>query len=262
MLCTLPEMRRALRQSKFSGVVLYEGPSMLDGKPIAVIACRIDVASRNEKTGAMVQTFIIRTDIAPNDALKTGDDESVCGMCPQRPKLGGKCYVKVFQAPLVVYRALLAGRYARPGVDYDAALIPALFEGLSVRLGTYGDPAAAPYSIWRATTLRAKKITGYSHQWRDSRFAAFRLLCMASADNENDMRDAVAMGWRTFRVKPIGAPNVPSEIVCPASEEAGKRTTCAACGLCNGASNKARNPVNIAIELHGPRAPRRKKLAA
>lgn len=261
MIMSLSEMRRALKR-KYSGVILYEGPSMLDGAPIAVIACRIDVASTNEKTGAMVQTFVIRTDIAPHKALKTGDDVSVCGMCPQRPALGGKCYVKVFQAPYVVYSAFHRGCYARPGIDFDAALIPDIFAGLAIRLGTYGDPAAAPFQIWRAATLKARKLTGYSHQWRDSRFAAFRLLCMASADNENDMRDASAMGWRTFRVKAIGAPNLTSEITCPASEEAGKRTTCAACGLCNGESNKARNPVNIAIELHGPRAPRRKKLVA
>src|SRR3546814_4866747 len=47
--------------AKVAGVILYEGPSKLDGKPIAVIASGLAKASRNTKTGAMVQTYIIRT---------------------------------------------------------------------------------------------------------------------------------------------------------------------------------------------------------
>ena len=38
------------------------------------------------------------------------------------------------------------------------------------------------------------------------------------------------------------------EILCPASEEAGKRTQCASCLLCGGASVKAKS---IAIVAHG-----------
>jgi hypothetical protein len=49
--------------------ILYEGPSMIDGKPIVVIAT---VGSANSKTGAMVQTWIMRQDVEPHHALKTG----------------------------------------------------------------------------------------------------------------------------------------------------------------------------------------------
>ena len=47
---------------KLNGVVLYEGPSVLDGAPIAVIAT---LKSANVKTGDMIQTWIIRSDMHP-----------------------------------------------------------------------------------------------------------------------------------------------------------------------------------------------------
>ena len=144
MIDDLETLRRALKRGEFSGIVLYEGPSRIDGAPIVAIACRISDASNNAKTGAMVQTFIMRQDIAPHKALKTGDDSSVCGACKLRPIHKGptRCYVRVYQAPLSVWNAYHRGRYATPGVDFDAALLPELFAGLSFRIGSYGDPAA------------------------------------------------------------------------------------------------------------------------
>jgi hypothetical protein len=65
MIKTAQEMTTALKRSKFTGVILYQGASALDGAPIVVIANRIAAASTNSKTGAMVQTFIIRSDIDP-----------------------------------------------------------------------------------------------------------------------------------------------------------------------------------------------------
>jgi hypothetical protein len=176
-------------------------PASLDGQPVVVIANRITQASANGKTGNMVQTFIIRSDVAPTIALKSGQDASVCGDCMHRPAKGGTCYVNVGRSVRSVYEAFTKGRYARPGVDFDRALIPQLFTGLAFRCGTYGDPTAAPFQVWRAATLRVRAITGYTHQWRQARFAAFKAICMASADSESDMDEAHAMGWRTFRVR-------------------------------------------------------------
>ena len=70
----------------FLGYIAYEGPSQIDGAPIVVIVNKID-GSENAKTGAIVQSFIIRSDVAPTDALKTGADESICGACVHRPLL-------------------------------------------------------------------------------------------------------------------------------------------------------------------------------
>ena len=55
---------------KPSGYVIYDGPSLIDGKPIIAIA--ITKKSTNSKTGGMVQTYIIRKDIDPRQANKSG----------------------------------------------------------------------------------------------------------------------------------------------------------------------------------------------
>jgi len=257
MISSIDEFRHALRGAKprFAGVVLYEGASLIDGAPIAVIANRIVAKSKNEKTGAMVQTFIVRSDIDPMSALRTGADASVCGDCKHRPLLAkatgaAPCYVQVAKSVLSVYGALTRGRYARPGIDYDIKLLPELFSGLAFRMGTYGDPCAAPYRIWRAATLRAAFVNGYTHQWQDPRFAIFKTLVMASADTASERDTAHAAGWRTFRVRDTMAPlDRAVEIMCPASKEAGYRTDCASCKACGGLSAKAK--VSIAILPHG-----------
>jgi hypothetical protein len=72
---------------------------------------------------------------------------------------------------------------------------------------------------------------------------------MQSADSETDARDAWAAGRRTFRVVQSVTDIVASkEVLCPASKEAGRRATCATCGLCGGASVAAKS---IAIPAHG-----------
>jgi len=252
MINNIETMRKALKGNnpQFAGVVLYDGPSKIDGKPIIAIACRIMESSENDKTGAMVQTFIMRKDIAPHEALKTGEDSSVCGDCALRPinKGATRCYVRVYQAPLSVWGAFHRDRYATPGVDFDAALLPELFAGLSFRIGSYGDPAAIPAKVWRSATSRVNNRTGYTHQWRKRIGAGLKNLCMASADNPADVASASAKGWRTFRVRKHDAPTLKTESICPASKEGGKRVQCDTCGLCQGATIAARN---IVIADHG-----------
>lgn len=249
MIKTLSELKKALRgnKPKFAGVLLYAGPSQLNGKPIVAIASRIFTASNNEKTGSAVQTFIICADEAPHVAIKQGLDEAVCGDCPHR---GQSCYVDTAKSVLSVYGAFSRSRYAIPGIDFDAALIPALFAGLDVRLGTYGDPAAVPFQVWRGMTLKARSILGYCHQWAKPEFQAYKLLCMASCDTEAQAIQAEAMGWRVFRVRSEGEAKRPGEVVCPASNEAGNKTQCASCKACGGHSAKAR--ASIVIFAHGP----------
>jgi hypothetical protein len=245
-----------MKQRKPVSSVIYRGPSLLDGKPIVVVA---SISNRNRKTGAMVQTYILRSDIDPRVANKTGQDFSICGNCPLRGKPSTDasrtlaedrgCYVVIAQGPVNVFKTMSRGAYAE-AEGHDA--IAALGEGAMVRLGTYGDPAAVPSYIWESLLSRAKGHTAYSHQ-SGMTGAAFRPdLMMVSADNETAARAAWAQGRRTFRVVASVADIVKgSEILCPASEEAGKRTTCAACGLCGGASVKAKS---IAIPAHGTAA--------
>jgi hypothetical protein len=95
---------------KPSGVILYQGPSLLDGAPIVVIATGLD-SSSNGKTGNMIQTHIIRADMLPMDAIYNGEDSSICGDCVHRGDGTGKertCYVTVYQAQTAIYKAFLA----------------------------------------------------------------------------------------------------------------------------------------------------------
>lgn len=234
--------------AKASGVILYEGPSKLDGAPIVVIATGINAKSRNAKTGAMVQTYIIRSDIHPIEAVKTGADASICGTCPHRGDGTGKgrsCYVTLAHGPRSVFDAYKRGIYPKANA-WEAA---AIFAGKMVRLGTYGDPAAAPYALWTVALRQAAGWTGYTHQWRAIP-AEWSKLVMASADSVADMDDAHAIGFRTFRVTAAPFENVKGrEVICPASEERGKVTECASCKACMGTSGKAR--VSVQIAAHG-----------
>lgn len=233
-----------------NGIILYRGPSMLDGAPIVAIATGLAANSRNEKTGAMIQTWIVRDDISPVAAIKSGDDASICGDCMHRPAKGGSCYVKVFQAPRSVWESNRRGIYAQAA---DLAAIAAIGADRVVRIGSYGDPAAVPVEVWQALTSRANAWTGYTHQWRNH--PALAPYCMASVDSEAEAIMARANGWRTFRIRVAGGRLAPKdEFVCPASEEAGKKTNCASCRACMGTSAKARvSPVIIA---HGATARR------
>lgn len=236
--------------AKPNGVVIYQGPSQIDGQTIAVIVTGIGKASRNEKTGDMLQTWIIRDDVAPNIAVHMGADASVCGDCKHRGTIvngrnvNRSCYVTVGRAPRQVYLAYRKGNYpvALAHQIADCAV------GRVVRLGSYGDPAAVPLWVWEAFTSKALTWTGYTHQWRNCS-PDYARYCMASVDTACEQIAAKMQGYRTFRVRAANEDLAAREIVCPASEEAGKRTSCADCRACGGLSAKAR--VDIAIMPHG-----------
>jgi len=227
-----------------AGYVIYDGPSMIDGERIIVIVTGI-LGSRNAKTGKMVQTYIIRPDLHPLEAVRTGADRSICGDCIHRGDGTGKgrsCYVTLIHGPKNVWESYRRGVYPAA----TAAEVADIVAGKMVRLGTYGDPAAAPLALWEVLTAKAAGWTGYTHQWRTADKGWARLV-MASADSQMDAKEAWLRGYRTFRVG--AAPMTGREVNCPASEEAGKRTQCIACKLCMGSTSKA--PVSIQIAPHG-----------
>lgn len=250
MIRTAKEMQRALQTDKFSGLIAYYGESMLDGSPIALVVNRITTPSTNPKTGIMVQTFIIRTDVDPLTATKTGADFAICGDCKHKKTENNSCYVSVWQAPQTVYKALQKNRYAMPDRDFDPVLIPDLLKNKIVRAGSYGDPAAVPLHIWQSMISKAQAVNGYSHQWRKTAFDGFKSFCMASVDSESEQNQAQAQGWRTFRVKTASEPILKRESPCNASKEQGQKTACDLCKACGGLSSKAK--VNIVINAHGP----------
>ena len=97
---------------------VYDGPSLIDGSRVIVLLTGIDKPSINTKTGDMIQSYIIRADVAPDIAAKEGLDEAICGSCKLRPmlvKLSGKtgdvpCYVDKVRGPAGAYKSWAIGR--------------------------------------------------------------------------------------------------------------------------------------------------------
>lgn len=222
------------------GLVLYEGPSLIDEQPIVVIATGIFNPSSNRKTGWMVQTWILRADVHPLEASKSGADRSICGSCPYRRQADGvrRCYVVLHEAPSTVFRAYRAGRYAHPTGDDLAEL-----NALPVRAGSYGDPGAAPREVWDA--VLGPHHTGYTHRWRER--PDLRHLLMASVDDVAELHQARALGWRAYRVLLADEEGLrPNEVLC-AHVTRGVR--CEQCRLCQGAAGAS--PLSIAVPPHG-----------
>lgn len=221
-----------------NGYVAYNGPSMIDGKPIKAIVTGTSAKSSNRKTGDMLQTWIMPMNSKPSDAVQNGDDVSVCGDCKHKPSVAkangvSPCYVNVGQAPNRVYSTAYL----------DAADNP---RGAPMRLGAWGDPAGLPYDV--VESLVTPNHTGYTHQWDNPNIdARLKNYCMASVDSPAERVKAKLKGWRTFRVRQAHQPLMGGEIACPASKESGQRTQCADCGLCAGL---ARNAKDIAIIEH------------
>lgn len=229
-----------------NSIIVYDGPSLIDGKPIVVVLTGLAASSENSKTGDIVQSFVIRSDVSPTDALKTGDDVSICGQCPHRPLIArtigaAPCYVNVGQSVLAVYRAYRRGSYQRAT---SIGQVAASLRGRRLRLGTYGDPAAAPADLWALLVSLADGHVGYTHQWQSVGFDvnAWAPLVMASADSAAEAAQATSIGMRYFRVS-IGVDRQPGEVTCPASAEGGRRAQCSDCLLCGGTSKAARSIV-------------------
>ena len=230
---------------KSLGIVLWKGKSLFDGERIMAIATGVFTKTENRKTGDMIQVWIMRRDIAPIFARRMGEDFSICGNCMHREN--STCYVNLGQAPAGIYKAYHDGRY-RDYVKEDNKY----FEGRNIRIGSYGDPASLPYEVWENLCNIAKSHTSYTHQWEncDQRL---KTICMASVDSikgyAKEYKKAQSMGWRTFRVREnADNPLTDNEFVCPASKEAGQKTTCEKCGLCSGLSSPITK--SIAIILH------------
>lgn len=256
------------KNGAINSAVLWRGQSEIDQKPIVLIAI---VKSGNRKTGAMVQTYIIRDDIDPVTANRTGADYSICGDCPLKgipapDKETGTakdrpCYVVLGQGPTVVYKTFNRGGYPVLALDYN---LPDQFAELGyygllqeygrdqlIRAGTYGDPGAVPVFVWEALYSKARGGTGYTHQIERPELSAPALasFCMVSAESEKQAREQWKAGRRTFRIIASTSELIPDkEVICPATPEGGKRTTCEHCKLCGGSNVSAKS---VAVVVHG-----------
>ena len=227
-----------MKKRKITHGLIYEGPSLLgNGAEIIVLAIN---ESNNDKTGNMVQTYILNKHVPPITAQKTQQDDVNCGNCKHRNK---SCYVRVETGVNQVYRGYVKGNYTKLTEEETTEW----FSGERVRMGTYGDPAALTGRIWRQWLSKADGNTGYTHQWRTT---DLKDLCMASTDTNQEYYEAKALGWRCFNVtnknqeQPKG-----KSMNCPASEEMGKKLQCIDCMACNGTQKGA--TANVTIQAHG-----------
>ena len=226
--------------AKPKGIIIYEGKSLIDGKQIVVVVTGWR-GTKNPKTGPMLQTWILCKNVSVIDAWMKGKDKSVCGDCKHRR--WGTCYVNIFQAPNNVWDAYKRGSYEKLSIHNIHH-----FQGYELRVGSYGEPAAIPFEIWDSVCKVADAFNGYTHQWRtcDKRL---RNICMASVDTEKEAKIAQKAGWLTFRMLLPDEKIKQNELLCPASLEAGKKTTCHKCLACAGRASKLKK--NIVIYPHG-----------
>jgi len=235
-----------------NGLVLWAGPSAINGEPIVVIATGLKRKSANAKIGAdTVQVWYLPRDVAPNVAVKTGADEAVCGDCIHRPSKGGSCYVVTYQAARAVWQAYQDGSYA----SWDGNTLP--FIGRVVRFGAWGDPAAVPEGTLAAIRDVARRHMAYTHQWKRESASHLRSWCMASVDSAPDYLRARSAGWRTFRVRDSDEELHERERMCPAADESPVAAVmdCGKCSGCDGLTRGAKRP-SYAIVVHGSRAAR------
>jgi hypothetical protein len=165
-----------------NGVIVYDGPSMIDGSRVYVVLTSIRGTSNNAKTSGdgeapvlpLAQTYVIpRAMLAGMGGsvhpaapwfrnMAAGADAGACGGCPLRPstvaalKAQGlpapdPCYV--LNGPGDVAGSLAAGRYPTVTLDEAAGYIRAMLAAgriAGVRGGSWGDPAAAPFAVHEA----------------------------------------------------------------------------------------------------------------
>jgi hypothetical protein len=112
------------------------------------------------------------------------------------------------------------------------------------RFGAYGEPSLLSVDICAKLKKLAKNTTGYTHQWHNIN-EDYSNYFMASIDNTFELAIAKSKGYRSFFAtdnKPVNSKTITN---CPASKEAGNKTTCVKCSLCNGAQGNSKKDIYI-----------------
>ena len=262
---------KATKRSKPNGVVIWRGPSALDGEtPVVAIATGLVRPSENIGTGPKVQVWFLLEDTPPTEAVKDGQDAAICGDCAHRGRVGKEgeegeegpprsCYVIPFQAPLQVYEAYHAGMYVE---DFEMEHIrrSKWFKVFGARFGAYGDMAVLPAAVLAKLDGLPRGDAGntaYTHVHHLSKYWErmdsgqryyLQRLAMASIEDEADEAYLQARGWRTFYSIPPGYEPEPKKgiVQCPKQEGL---LDCSECGYCDGNAKEKRGSVRI--EMHG-----------
>lgn len=233
-------------------MILWRGKSGYRGRSdtaIQAILTGTRTPSRNPKTGPMAQLTLDLVKVTPIEAVKTGHNDAICGGCTRKRNIAPsdqKCYVNHFQAPESSHKAH-HGHAVTPLTPVDIQAI----RRNGIRFGAYGDPAFLPKQLVTRLCSVAKSAgwTGYTQRWSLKSSQWLKHIAMASVSTVAQARKAEAMGWRAFYVRPSGSPLPDGFTQCPAAKEAGHRTTCQRCNLCNGSGDQDRRR-SISTEDH------------
>ena len=220
--------------------VVWEGASLIDGSPIVLILTGFVNHTSNRKTGYLLQSWIIKQNILPTEAAKKGFDKAICGDCPMKLSRLGSCYVNL-AVTNNIYRKYETRAY--PYFSKNEIEVLKRYR-YPIRIGSYGDPTAVPFDVWKPIILASGSHTGYTHNWLfcDN---SWKQYLMASVQSLGEARIAQNRGWRTFRIIAPDAPLTQNEILCRNTED--DRNRCDNCFLCDGKSSKP----NVADRVHG-----------
>jgi len=235
----------AIKQTSFK---IWEGASPYNSAPISSIITGTDGSSNNPKTGPMIQLWIIPKEINPKDAVKTGEDECVCGDCPLRPTTTKTnnfkpCYVgrRAWQAPRSVWQYNIGRK-----VELEKSWCAMKLSNLPIRIGAYGDGAMMPQEIIQKLVHIADGHTCYTHMWKQKWAQWIKKYSMASVSSVGDAKIAWKKSWRTFRISNQND-CTDNEIMCPHITH---NVQCIKCNLCNGKVNKNDKRKSIVIIEH------------
>ena len=224
----------------------------------------VQSASGNTKTGDMVQIGMFPFEWAESrQVIDGGSDKKVCFSCPHSQSKGKTCYVRKG-------RSLMGMKSKMRGVDASKVptftseteqIVLMICKGRPVRFGSYGEPVLLGETLVSKIASVSTHWTGYTHRWMIPEMQWAKKYFMASVENTLEMKNAILSGWRVFYVnmnKDLSfvdvkyAPEVPKEdrlIVCPASKEGGKKTSCDRCKMCAGTTG-TKVAASIVINKH------------
>lgn len=114
-----------------------------------------------------------------------------------------------------------------------------LSDGTYIRFGTYGEPSLHPVELIEAMVGTCDNWTGYTHQWQKMDLSPWLMASVHTLEGEQMAR---SKGYRSY----IATDEKLDSIVnCPASKEAGYKSSCSKCGLCSGTLGKGTKSIYI-----------------
>jgi hypothetical protein len=184
-----------------------------------------------------------------NDGMKTffNSADSNCLDCPFNEF--GKCYTHKFNQ-YVGFISMLKSVVKQYNDFYD---IPTYNEDIKeqilnmskntyVRFGTYGEPSLHPTELIDSIVKVCDNWTGYTHQHQKRPDLSGYF--MASTHTIEEELIARNEGYRSFIATETKIDGI---VNCPASKEAGYKSTCSKCGLCSGTLGKGKKSVFILV---------------